>query len=669
MSKLQVLTGDFSVPCLGNDLLWRRSSYAPHNTPKSPDSSQRLHRAKWLPRLSVPEVTALPAGRVDSSLFHMILQRGRDRGGSYPVIDSLYPTGSPPRVTEVTELQNRIDRCPSPVSSRSDKGEPLSPTADGKCRVTVAVRVRPFARAEAADVGTSLLAVEGNTVTLQDPNAKSKCHPPHQFAFDEVLSPSPPGLAAGLPISQQAVYETLGVPLLENLIQGYNACLLCYGQTGSGKTHTMMGTPSDPGIVPRFAEEIFRALADQQKPLGISTNSVQVSFIEIYNEKVHDLLAGKSPRTSQKSLRVRQHPVRGPFVEGLTQHAVTSGAAILSLLRQGNDRRATAATRMNDRSSRSHAIVTLELAQQAVISQPNSEDLFSSKTSYMRLVDLAGSERVAKSNVNSGTRFQELAAINLSLTTLSRVIEALSDPSGTTRPPYRESLLTWLLADSFGGNSKTTMIATVSPALSNASETLSTLRYASRARKIVNKAVINEDPSTALISSLQVETQQLRAQLVEMAEKNSLLLESRPSAEEVARLRHKLCFSEKLIEELRQHEDSERRAWELRLQRLQRDASETLEAQLSCQAAEKQLEAARAEVRRKAEEVAALHQALAEMERQGAHSGRKQHVQDESTAEDAVEGRQPEPSLQTLRADRDRLAHHNAALRAELERE
>eukprot|EP00668_Euglena_longa_P010878 GGOE01013188.1.p1 GENE.GGOE01013188.1~~GGOE01013188.1.p1 ORF type:complete len:1065 (-),score=374.02 GGOE01013188.1:644-3526(-) len=567
-------------------------------------------------------------------------------------------------------------RQPAACSSTSERGRSMSPReSDGKCCITVAVRVRPFAKSESADARAPVLMVDGRKVTVRDPNSKSKSIPPHQFSFDEVLwSASTPEASAKPPASQQDVYEALGYPLLQNLIRGYNACLLCYGQTGSGKTYTMSGTPTEPGIMPRYAEAVFQCLEDQQKVNKISAYRVQVAFMEIYNEKVFDLLVGKSPRSAHKNLRVRQHPVRGSFVEGLTQHAVQSGAAILKLMRQGNEQRATAATRMNDRSSRSHAVVTIEVSQQAVISQTDSEDLFSSKTSCVHLVDLAGSERVDKSEIEFGARFQELTSINQSLSTLSRVIEALSDPSGSgKRPPYRESLLTWLLVDSFGGNSKTTMIATVSPAASDASETLSTLRYASRARKIVNKAVINEDPSLALIGALQAETQLLRVQLAELTEKNTMLMESKLNVEEVDRLRNKLCFSEKLIEELKEHSENERLAWEMQFQRLslkhEMHEAKQLEVQRSCEATEKQLDKARAEVRRKGEEVAALHQALAEKEEEvAAKADRQQQLQEEICAKEE-EIHQRETQLQTIRDDRERLEARNAEMLAEIRRE
>eukprot|EP00667_Euglena_gracilis_P003330 EG_transcript_3338 len=696
---------NLSVKSSPETLSPRRSSYAPDLTPLSPASLRLKNLARVKPCGYLSDSDAPTTHRVHSALFRLIVERGERRGSNYPVIDSLYPlhmsetstsSSSSCRVPPLSLPKQRVDgpsseaeQDPFPLprtTSRLVTVVPASPReGEGKCCVTVAVRVRPFAKAEAAEARSPVLGRDGRTLTLLEA-PRPKAGPPQQFTFDEVLwsAPLPDPAAASLPASQQDVYEALGAPLLQNLVRGYNACLLCYGQTGSGKTYTMMGTAAEPGLVPRYAEAVFQCLEDQQRANDISAYRVQMSYLEIYNEKVNDLLASdgpglgkapRSPRPVQKHLRVRQHPVRGPFVEGLTQHAVAAGAAILALLRQGNDRRATAATRMNDRSSRSHAIVTLELAQQALITQTGCEDLFSSKTSRVFLVDLAGSERTTKSDVHSGARFQELTCINQSLSTLSRVIETLSEyaNSGTKLPPYRESTLTWLLADSFGGNSKTTMIATVSPAASNSSETLSTLRYASRARRIVNKAVINEDPSGALISALQAETQQLRAQLAEMAETNSLLKESRGTVEEVERLRNKLCFSDKLIEELKEHEQNERMAWEMRFQWLnlkhEKHEARQLEMQRSCEATEKQLETARAEVRRKAEEVAALHQALAEKEGEiAARAGYQQQLQHEiSTKEAEIHDR--EAQLQAIHTERERLEQRNSEMLAEIGRE
>eukprot|EP00668_Euglena_longa_P009278 GGOE01011189.1.p1 GENE.GGOE01011189.1~~GGOE01011189.1.p1 ORF type:complete len:1517 (-),score=515.13 GGOE01011189.1:2071-5979(-) len=507
--------------------------------------------------------------------------------------------------------------------------------------ITVAIRIRPLSKLEVAEGQVSALSVDGQKIVVTDPTKAPAS--PMRFRFDEVLC-SAPNCSTAL-ATQSTTFISLGLPLLRNLIDGYNACLLCYGQTGSGKTYTMMGTPAEPGLVPRCAETIFQCLEERNMAECQSASLVQVSFIEIYNEKVHDLLAPEqcgSPKMATrcsdqkvrgslskvsrscasvvgtvKGLRVRQHPLRGAFVEGLTHHTVASGDAILELVRRGNDARATAATRMNERSSRSHAIVTIEVAQHALISQPGEEEVFSSKTSRVHLVDLAGSERVTKSNVE-GARLQELTAINLSLSTLSRVIETLSDTSRSSSklPPYRESTLTWLLADSFGGNSKTTMIANVSPAASSLSETTSTLRYAARARRIVNQAVINEDPSAALISALQAETQQLRLQLQEMSEHAMNF----GSVREVGNLRSKLNFSEQLIDELKEHEEQERRNFELQIQRLSAHHEEqALTHQEMCRkldGTESQLQWAQQEAKRKDAEVEFLREKSVLLEEQ-----------------------------------------------------
>uniref|UniRef100_A0A8C9WR85 Kinesin family member 13B n=1 Tax=Scleropages formosus TaxID=113540 RepID=A0A8C9WR85_SCLFO len=318
---------------------------------------------------------------------------------------------------------------------------------------------------------------------------------------------------------QEVVFHCLGENLLHNAFQGYNACIFAYGQTGSGKSYTMMGSADQPGLIPRLCSALFERTELEQREGESFT--VEVSYMEIYNEKVRDLL---DPKGSRQALRVREHNVLGPYVDGLSRLAVTSYKDIESLMSEGNKSRTVAATNMNEESSRSHAVFNIILSH-----------------TKLSLVDLAGSERAAKTGA-AGERLKEGSNINKSLTTLGLVISALADQgAGKSKSkfvPYRDSVLTWLLKDSLGGNSRTAMVATVSPAADNYDETLSTLRYADRAKSIVNHAVVNEDPNARIIRELREEVEKLREQLTQA--------ESMKAPE----LKERLEESEKLIQEM-----------------------------------------------------------------------------------------------------------------------
>ncbi|KAI8090253.1 uncharacterized protein B0P05DRAFT_464203 [Gilbertella persicaria] len=311
---------------------------------------------------------------------------------------------------------------------------------------------------------------------------------------------------------QNRVYNDLGEELLDHAFDGYNCCIFAYGQTGSGKSYSMMGYGEDKGIIPRTCSELFNRISINKEPN--LTYRVEVSYIEIYNEKVRDLLNPKN----KGNLKVREHPSLGPYVEDLSRLVVTSFDDINHLMDEGNKARTVAATNMNETSSRSHAVFTLFLTQTRM---DEITMLETEKVARISLVDLAGSER-ANSTGATGARLKEGANINRSLTTLGKVISGLADQSiaesnkkGKKQKeifiPYRDSVLTWLLKDSLGGNSKTAMIAAISPA--DYDETLSTLRYADQAKKIQNKAVINEDPNAKMIRELKEELSTLRDRL------------------------------------------------------------------------------------------------------------------------------------------------------------
>ncbi|XP_035298844.1 kinesin-like protein KIF13A isoform X7 [Cricetulus griseus] len=332
---------------------------------------------------------------------------------------------------------------------------------------------------------------------------------------------------------QEVVFKCLGEGILEKAFQGYNACIFAYGQTGSGKSFSMMGHAEQLGLIPRLCCALFKRISLEQNES--QTFKVEVSYMEIYNEKVRDLL---DPKGSRQSLKVREHKVLGPYVDGLSQLAVTSFEDIESLMSEGNKSRTVAATNMNEESSRSHAVFNIIITQTLYDLQSGNSG---EKVSKVSLVDLAGSERVSKTGA-AGERLKEGSNINKSLTTLGLVISSLADQAAGKGKnkfvPYRDSVLTWLLKDNLGGNSQTSMIATISPAADNYEETLSTLRYADRAKRIVNHAVVNEDPNAKVIRELREEVEKLREQL------------SQAEAMKAPELKEKLEESEKLIKEL-----------------------------------------------------------------------------------------------------------------------
>ncbi|KAH9515666.1 Kinesin-like protein kif28p [Bulinus truncatus] len=306
--------------------------------------------------------------------------------------------------------------------------------------------------------------------------------------------------------SQRKVFQDLGQGVLDNAFEGYNCSLFAYGQTGSGKSYSMVGYGPNKGIVPITCEELFKTITgnkDKNKRYEIT-----FSMLEIYNEQVRDLLSKDNPKGG---LQVRQNPKLGMFyVQDLKKVPVGSYAEIEMRMEQGTSNRTVASTNMNATSSRAHTVVTIVFDQ--IFINENGEE--TKKSSTMNLVDLAGSER-ADSTGATGDRLKEGANINRSLSALGNVISALADASEKKKVvvPYRESILTKLLQNALGGNSKTVMIAALSPADINYDETLSTLRYADRAKKIKNQAVINENPLDKMIRELKEENDRLKKAL------------------------------------------------------------------------------------------------------------------------------------------------------------
>ncbi|XP_020841975.1 kinesin-like protein KIF16B isoform X1 [Phascolarctos cinereus] len=415
--------------------------------------------------------------------------------------------------------------------------------------VKVAVRVRPMNRREKDLEAKFIIHMEKNKTTITnlkipeggtgDTGRERTKTFTYDFSFCSADSESPNY------VSQEMVFTNLGTDVLQSAFEGYNACVFAYGQTGSGKSYTMMGDTGDSGLIPRICEGLFSRINETTKWDEASFRT-EVSYLEIYNERVRDLLRRKSSKTY--NLRVREHPKEGPYVEDLSKHLVQNYSDVEELMDAGNINRTTAATGMNDVSSRSHAIFTINFTQAKFDSEMPCETV-----SKIHLVDLAGSER-ADATGATGVRLKEGGNINKSLVTLGNVISALADLSqDAANPlvkkkqvfvPYRDSVLTWLLKDSLGGNSKTIMIATISPADVNYGETLSTLRYANRAKNIINKPTINEDPNVKLIRELRAEIARLKTLL---AQGNQIALLDSPTA---LSMEEKLQQNEARVQEL-----------------------------------------------------------------------------------------------------------------------
>ncbi|XP_049322866.1 kinesin-like protein KIF1A isoform X11 [Astyanax mexicanus] len=375
--------------------------------------------------------------------------------------------------------------------------------------VKVAVRVRPFNSREIGKESKCIIQMSGNTTTILNPK-QPKENKSFNFDYSYWSHTSPEDINFAC---QKQVYKDIGEEMLLHAFEGYNVCIFAYGQTGAGKSYTMMGKQEkdQQGIIPLLCEDLFTKINDNND--NNMSYSVEVSYMEIYCERVRDLLNPKN----KGNLRVREHPLMGPYVEDLSKLAVTSYNDIQDLMDSGNKARTVAATNMNETSSRSHAVFNIIFTQKR---HDSDTDNTLEKVSKISLVDLAGSER-ADSTGAKGTRLKEGANINKSLTTLGKVISALAEvdslPNKNKKKkkaesfiPYRDSVLTWLLRENLGGNSRTAMVAALSPADINYDETLSTLRYADRAKQIRCNAVINEDPNNRLVRELKEEVARLK---------------------------------------------------------------------------------------------------------------------------------------------------------------
>ncbi|KAL1117594.1 hypothetical protein AAG570_003909 [Ranatra chinensis] len=344
------------------------------------------------------------------------------------------------------------------------------------------------------------------------------------------------------PSTQSAIYETCSRTLVQGSLEGYNATVLAYGQTGSGKTYTM-GTGFDVdvtseqvGIIPRAIHHIFSGIdeiSEAAREAGEPPPQFKVTaqFLELYNEEIIDLFDPTQDYSSGKGksgIRIHEDSNHCIYVTGVQSLRVSNAEEALQLLRQGALSRTTASTQMNSQSSRSHAIFTLHIKQQRLVKMEVSpeeiednldsergQQEFETLTAKFHFVDLAGSERLKRTGA-TGERAKEGISINCGLLALGNVISALGDTSKRVlHVPYRDSKLTRLLQDSLGGNSRTLMIACISPSDRDFMETLNTLKYANRARNIQNKVIINQDKSSRTITILKKEIQQLQLELLE----------------------------------------------------------------------------------------------------------------------------------------------------------
>uniref|UniRef100_A0A8C5LIZ7 Kinesin-like protein n=2 Tax=Jaculus jaculus TaxID=51337 RepID=A0A8C5LIZ7_JACJA len=362
--------------------------------------------------------------------------------------------------------------------------------------VKVVVRCRPLNEREKSMCFRQAVSVDEMRGTITVHKTDSCNEPPKTFTFDTVFGPES---------KQLDVYNLTARPIIDSVLEGYNGTIFAYGQTGTGKTFTMEGVRAVPelrGIIPNSFAHIFGHIA---KAEGDTRFLVRVSYLEIYNEEVRDLLG----KDQTQRLEVKERPDVGVYIKDLSAYVVNNADDMDRIMTLGHKNRSVGATNMNEHSSRSHAIftITIECSEKGVDGNVHV------RMGKLHLVDLAGSERQAKTGA-TGQRLKEATKINLSLSTLGNVISALVDGK-STHVPYRNSKLTRLLQDSLGGNSKTMMCANIGPADYNYDETISTLRYANRAKNIKNKARINEDPKDALLRQFQKEIEELKKKLEE----------------------------------------------------------------------------------------------------------------------------------------------------------
>eukprot|EP00659_Diplonema_papillatum_P017222 gene17222-26443_t len=426
------------------------------------------------------------------------------------------------------------------LEKTTSKARTAKPVGD---RVTVAVRVRPvlcgdrYAHSPDGEGDMLQAAVIGdpvNSIVTTNDGKRKK-----DFAFDYVFTDD-----------QYEIYDCIGKDMLREAFAGYNVCLFAYGQTGSGKTYTVQGLPGaglpsdmhhnteNEGLLPRLIGDLFRVMQGKMEDPNLNIK-VTMSVVEIYNEKCRDLLPTVAqPRGAEPvNLDIKETIDKKIVVAGLAQHTVLGAERVLELLTIANKNRQVAETKMNEASSRSHIIAQLYIVQRYKDPSIDTKDV----ESLITVVDLAGSERQSKTEAQ-GTQFTEAKHINHSLLVLGKVLNSFStDRSGGKKHlPLRDSKLTRLLSESFGGNSKTWMLATASPSLYNWSESQSTLNYASNAKLITNHAKLNQleralemkdlkERNAKLetqLDTIKRKTEQMQRQLDKLRRENDLLMDA-----------------------------------------------------------------------------------------------------------------------------------------------
>ncbi|ESL06294.1 kinesin [Trypanosoma rangeli SC58] len=515
-------------------------------------------------------------------------------------------------------------------------------------RFKVFSRVRPFITEELVEMQgqerRSVVEMTDNKTVILDP--KEGWAPKAQFEFDASLWSIPPehrivhtfyDTKRSTYATQKDVYELIGRDLVPHVFDGFNSCILTYGQTGSGKTYTMMGIydpnascggNGEEGIIPRVSNDLFLILAGKQAEETKKAEAnervrfrIEVSFVEIYMERVRDLLdpALKNSKGNEKlqDARIRQDPYSGPFVEGVTKYQVENWAQCCLLLERGSMHRTTCATAVHNQSSRSHAIFQLTVIQERTLP---AKDRYSRPTvryqaGRINLVDLAGSERGGFQEY-----VKESAAINISLLALRRVIDNLTERQNIlmeqakaeitgayyqerTLPqvPFRDSVLTWLLSDSIGGNARTTMVATISPLVKNYGDTLATLQWSSKARNLVTLVKVNDAQTTVadgmaskageLHNAVRIQRQNMDSlrealrQKQELAER--LERESRSMARQTAKNKEVLSALQQKFKAITVQRTLQRAVWQKKL-KLLKAQQEKVASQL--QAKQKELE-------------------------------------------------------------------------------
>ena len=432
------------------------------------------------------------------------------------------------------------------------------------------VRCRPLFGKEIREARNQIVDCDVRRGEVRIDNPKTPGDPPKQFTFDGVYDHTS---------TQKEIFEGCALPIVRAAIEGYNGTIFCYGQTGTGKTHTMEGKDepeNERGLIPNTFETVF---GDIDALEAANKNFlVRASFLEIYNENVRDLLGKDQSRTCD----LKEDPDKGVYVKDLTTFVVKSVAEIRKLHEVGKKNRSVGATLMNADSSRSHSIFTVTI-ETSEVNEGEAEEDAHIRVGKLNMVDLAGSERQAKTG-STGDRLKEATKINLSLSALGNVISALVDGK-SSHIPYRDSKLTRLLQDSLGGNTKTVMIANLGPADYNFDETMSTLRYANRAKNIKNKPKINEDPKDAMLREFQEEIARLKAQLGDGGELTGGVPGSRPG-------RRRQEFIEKTVSQVS----------DARLKRIRDEMRQQMEENMRQNLEAEEAERAQAKVQREAQE-------------------------------------------------------------------